>query len=279
VSNLSILLQFFFFLLITTTSYSQKAIITEIRDINPSNKEKYVFPLVTIPSNNTSTKKINKIMQEEVLYLDSTGYKKSIFEVAWDRENVNSPGWTYYNFEYKVLSNTDHYVCLRISFVGGKHAQQSTLYYLFDNTSGENVQFVNILNSEGQKWLISEMVNTQKKRIQKLLPSLEDSLKLPPNPLYQYDSLSKEDINKEIQMYKSCLESKLATYLSDSDSIEYIALYIKEEMLIAEGIACADSWNSQRLDELGDCLYSIPLKRISQFLTPYGKKLLLSMSK
>jgi hypothetical protein len=268
-------------LFITTVSYSQKAIITEIKDTNPISKEKYVFPFVTIPGNKPSTTKINKLLQDEALQIDSSGYKKSIFENIWERENLTGgfDGWTYTDFEYTILSNTDHYVCLSISFVGGKHVQQSTLYFLFDNRTGENVQFVNILNSDGQKWLISEMVNTQKKRIQKLLPSLEDSLKLPSNPLYQYDSLRREDINDEYHMYISCLEKKLALFLSDSDSFEYLTLYIKDEILIAEGIGCANSWNGQRLDELGDLKFSIPIKEISQYLTPYGKKLFLSMPK
>lgn len=280
VSKLSFLFQIICFLFITTVSYSQKAIITEIVDTNPISKEKYVFPFVTIPGNKPSTTKINKLLQDEALQIDSSGYKKSIFENIWERENLTGgfDGWTYTDFEYTILSNTDHYVCLSISFVGGKHVQQSTLYFLFDNRTGENVQFVNILNSDGQKWLVNEMVKNKRNQIQKLLPSLEDSLKLQPNPLNKYDSLSREDIIEEIQMYKSCLEEKLASYLSECDSFDYFTLYIKDEIFYAEGIGCANSWNQQRLDEIGENKFSIHLKEFAQYLTPYGKKLLLSKS-
>ncbi len=276
--KLSIFLQSICFLFIITTSYSQKAIIKEIRETHPIYKVKNVFPVVTIPSNISSTKKINKVLQEDALYIDSTGYKKSIFEVVWDKENENSPGWVYYDFKYTVLSNTDHYLDLVISFEGGKHAQQSNLYYLFDNNTGENVLFAKVLTSEGKKWLVNEMVKNKRNQIQKLHPSLKDSLKLQPNPLNKYDSLSRKDIIEEIQMYKSCLEEKLASYLSDSDSFDYFTLYIKDEILYAEGIGCANNWNQQRLDEIGENKFSKHLKEIAHYLTPYGKKLLLSKS-
>ena len=274
-SKLSFLLQTICFLFITTSSYSQKAIIKEIIETNPIRKEQNVFPLVTILGNNTATKKINKTLQEDLLYLDSTGYKKSIFEIAWDRENENNPGWEYTDFEYKVYSNTAHHLCLSVSFVGGKHVETQTVNYLFDNSTGENIELSKILTPDGQKWLLNQLVSTQKKRIQQLLPILEDSLKRPPNPLYQYDSLSREDFKEEIQLYKSCLEDYLKSYFSDGNSVEYLTFYIEEEMLIAEGFACGN----RGFDELGEVKFSRPLKAISQYLTATGKKLLLALEK
>ncbi len=249
--------------------------IKEIIETNSRKKAKSVFPIVTIPANISSSKKINSVLQEEALDIDTTGYEKSIFEVAWNKDHKNSSGWEYNYFDYEVLSNTDRYLDLVISFAGGKHEQTQALYFLFENRTGKKIELANLITSEGKKWLLNQLVSTQKKRIQKLLPTLEDSLKWPPNPLYQYDSLSREDFKEEIQMYKSCLEDKLVSYLSDRDIFEYLTLYIKDEMLITEGCACGN----RGFDELGEVKFSRPLKAISQYLTATGKKLLLALEK
>lgn len=279
VSKLSFLLQTICFLFITTSSYSQKAIITEIKDTNPISKEKYVFPFVTIPGNKSSTKNINKLLQDEALQIDSSGYKKSIFENIWERENLTGgfDGWTYTDFEYKVLSNTDHYVSLSISFIGGRHPYLSTIYFLFDNRNGENIKFNKILTPEGQKWLVNTLVRSQKLRIENYLPSLDDSLKLPRNSLNPNDSTNREYFQEQFELYKRCLEETMSLF--EAFGIEDLLLYVKEGKLRIDKFGCGRSWNDIRLDELGDYKFSIPITEIPQYLTPYGKKLLMSHSK
>ena len=276
-SKLSIFLQSICFLFITTISYSQKAIIKEIIETNPIRKEQNVFPLVTIPRNNTATKKINKTLQEDLLYLDSTGYKKSIFEIAWDRENENNPGWEYTDFKYKMYSNTAHYFCLSVSFVGGKHLETQTEYFLFDNSIGENIKLSKILTSDGQKWLVKSMTKAQRERVKKFLPSLEDSLKKYINYKNEMDSLNNEYYQESYDLYKRCFEETISEF--NTDYIDYLVFYIQDNKLFAEGFSCATNNNRQPFDELGEYKFSIYLTELSQYLTPVGKKLFLASTR
>ncbi|MEQ1624456.1 MAG: hypothetical protein ABL870_07185 [Sediminibacterium sp.] len=145
-----LLLQCFGILLLPFSGKTQKAIITEIKEIHPIRKEINVFPIIQIPGNKKVSFLMNQKMREEALYLDSTGFKKSIFEVAWYGDDDKNPYWEYDDFEYEIFSNTARFINLSISFVGGKHSQFQTLYFLFDTKTGEDISFKKILNSEGK---------------------------------------------------------------------------------------------------------------------------------
>ncbi len=266
------------FLLFTTSiSFSQIANIKEIKEVNPIRKERNIFPLVTIPGNTLATKRINKTLQEDLLYLDSTGYKKSIFEIVWDRENKNNPGWEYTDFEYKLYSSTAHYFCLSVSFVGGKHVETQTEYFLFDNSTGENIKLSKFLTTDGKKWLVKSMINGQRERVKKFLPSLGDSLKKYINPKNEIDSLNSEYYQETYDLYKRCIEETISEF--DTDYIDYMVFYIQDNTLFAEGFSCATTWNGQRLDELGEYKFSMHLTELFQYFTPVGKKLFLASAR
>jgi hypothetical protein len=274
-----LLLQCFCILLLPFFGKTQKAIITEIKEMHPLKKEINVFPVIQIPGNKKVSFLINQKLREEALYLDSTGFKKSIFEIAWFRDDSNNPYWEYDDFEYEVFSNTARFLNLSILFSGGKHCQSQTLYFLFDTKTGEDISFKKILNSEGQKWLIQKMVELQKQRIRKILPALRDSIQLPPNPKNPYDSLSKDDFQREYEMYERCLTSSLPSYLTYPDALDYFEIYLKDNILNVKGCACAGNWNTQRLDELGDAKFQLPVKEIEHFLTEMGRRLMLGVEK
>jgi hypothetical protein len=253
---------------------AQKAIITKISSVNPNTKEKEFFPVIKIPGNKIATKKINKLIREEALYLDSTGFKKNIFEVAWDRNNPNNPSWEYDSFDFKVYSNKENYTCLQISFVGGKHAQMQEIFYFFDNANGNKISYEQLIDSPGQKWLVDTMTIIGKRRIEKLMPSLLDSLKVPFIPKDDEDSLQGSDFQKEYEMYKACLE-----YDHVPSDFEYLSMFVNDNFLFVTGFGCAENWHELRLDELGDVRISININSIDRFLTPYGRKLLLGSKK
>ncbi|MBX9734921.1 MAG: hypothetical protein K2X37_12740 [Chitinophagaceae bacterium] len=267
----------FLFAQLYLPAFSQQAIITRIKAVNPATKEKEFFPLIQIPGNKTATKKINKLIREENLYLDSTVFKKSIFEAAWNKDNLNNPGWEYDSFNYTVFSNTDKYICLLISFVGGKQLLTQEAYYLFDNVSGDKVNYKQVINIEGQSWIVDTMASIQKRRVEKLLPALLDSLKIPFVPKDAEDSIEGNYFQKEYDMYKACIESKIPSY--SSDNIEYLDMYIKNDTLFAKGLSCLWSPYSLAYDELGEVEFSISIKSIDKLLTPYGRKLLLVLKK
>ena len=276
-SRMKYYIQTGFLLFATTVSFSQIAIIKEIKEVNPIRKEQNVFPLVTIPGNISATRRINKTLQEDLLYSDSAGFKKSIFEIVWDRENKNNPGWEYTDFEYKLYSNTSHYSCLSVSFVGGKHLQTQTEYFLFDHSTGKNIKLSKILTSDGQKWLVKSMANAQRNRFKKLLPSLEDSIKKYINPKNEMNKSNGEYYQDAYDLYKQCIAEPIREF--DSEYIDDLTFYIQNNKLFVEGFGCAHSWNGQRLDVLGDFKFSARLTELSQYLTPVGKKLFLSITR
>ena len=247
--------------------------------MHPLKKEINVFPVIQIPGNKKVSFLINQKLREEALYLDSTGFKKSIFEIAWFRDDNNNPYWEYDDFEYEVFSNTARFLNLSILFSGGKHGQSQTLYFLFDTKTGENISFNKVLNSEGQKWLIQKMVELQKQRIRKILPALRDSIQLPPNPKNLYDSLSKDDFQREYEMYERCLTSSLPSYLTDPDALDYFEIYLKDNILNVKGCACAGNWHQMRIDNLSDATLKLPVKEIERFLTEKGRRLIFGVEK
>lgn len=150
VSGLPKLFKVIGLLFITSVGLSQKAIITETKNTNPVSKEKYVFPIITIPGRPASTSKINAILQDELLEIDSTGFKRSIFENVWRDPDARSGHWVFTDFSYEILSNANSYTSLSISFTGGKHDQNQTLYFLFDNSGGNKVAFKELLTPAGR---------------------------------------------------------------------------------------------------------------------------------
>lgn len=273
-----LLVQCFCILLLPFFGKTQKAIITEIKEMHPLKKEINVFPVIQIPGNKKVSFLINQKLREEALYLDSTGFKKSIFEIAWFRDDNNNPYWEYDDFGYELFSNTDNFINISILFSGGKHGQSQTLYFLFDTKTGEDISFNRILTKQGQEWLSAKMVALQKKRIQQFLPELKDSIQMA-RTLHSKDTSYIEDFQSEYDIYESCLTSSLPSYLTDPDALDYFEIYIKDNFLNVKGCACAGNWNSQRLDELGDAKLQLPVKVIEQFLTEMGRRLILGVEK
>jgi hypothetical protein len=273
-----LLLQCFCILLLPFFGKTQKAIITEIKEMHPLKKEINVFPVIQIPGNKKVSFLINQKLREEALYLDSTGFKKSIFEIAWFRDDNKNPYWEYDDFGYELFSNTDNFINLSILFSGGKHSQSQTLYFLFDTKTGEDISFKRILTKQGQEWLAAKMVALQKKRIQQFLPELKDSIQMA-RTLHGKDSSYTEDFQSEYDMYESCLTSSLPSYLTDPDALDYFEIYLKDNFLNVKGCACAGNWHQMRIDNLSDATLKLPIKEINKFLTEKGRKLILGDEK
>ncbi len=246
---------------------TQKVIIKEIRDTSPFTKDKYVFPLIVIAGNKTAEDKINSQMQDEILGVGKEGIKQSIFEHVWKELNSeNDMGWNFHEFSYKIYSNTNRYLCLSITYVGGKHEQTQVVKYLFDIATGNKIELKQLLNSEGNSWLAGTMSAERNKKIRKELAELKDRMQ---QHQTTKDSLMKEDDEKAIQLFKACLERKPA----DID-IEDFDFYIKDAKLFIEGGDCASSWGQERLVG-GEYKFSKYIGELQQYLSAYGKKLLL----
>lgn len=123
---------------------------------------------------------------------------------------------------------------------------------------------------------MNKMVNEQQRRIRKLLPALQDSLSKRSNRQNRSDADDSNDLRNKYQMYLKCLNTKMPSYLSDVDSLDDFTFFIKVGLLYAEGCGCAENWNDQRLDDLGDYKFTEAATDIVQYLSPLGKRLLLS---
>ncbi|MDB5210947.1 MAG: hypothetical protein JWQ30_1774, partial [Sediminibacterium sp.] len=166
----------FIFVFSAQTIFAQKAIIKEISEISPFSKMKYVFPQIIIPGNKTAENKINKKLQEDILDMGPPGYQKSIFEDIWELEGESDGRWVFINFSYEIFSSTDQYLCLSISFTGGKYDQDQTYMFVFDTFTGEVVELKKLLNPKGKKWLIEAISVGRTKRVIKEMTVLKDSM-------------------------------------------------------------------------------------------------------
>ncbi len=262
--------------LLAQTALTQKAVIKEISDISPVKKAKYVFPSIIIPSNKHAEDKINKKLQEEVLNLDSTGYKHSIFEEVWEqKEDEESDGrWVYTDFSYKIYSNSGHYLCLSIEFVGGKHAETQTKQYLFDTFTGEQVKLAQLLNTQGKEWLNKISVTGRNKLVRKGIVEQQDSLQ---QHRTRKDNEAIKDDERVLELYKDCLETD---FLSDDEPFEYFYFYLQNNRMYITSPPCSDGWNILRMIGYDvNYAFSKQVNEIRQYLSPYGKKLLLAPAK
>lgn len=256
------------FLLFTHAVFAQKAIIKEVSEIAPYSKKKYVFPLINIPGNKKAENKINKRLQEETLNLDSSGYKKSIFELVWEVPDPNDSRWVFTNYSYKIYSNTDQYLCLSISFMGGKYMQDQMYTFVFDTFTGEEIKLEKILNPKGKKWLIEAISAGRTNRVRKQMAVLKDSMQ---SHRLHHNTQEEDDDAEALRLYKSCLEKDPVS----DETLEYYELMLTDDRFFVTGSPCSDGRNAIRLIGLLNYKIARRIKDIEQFLSPYGKKLLL----
>ena len=264
----------FFVLLAPFFSFSQKAIIREIRAMNPVDKEKYIFPEIIIPGNTASTHKINKKLRMDLLWEDESETPKNIFKNIWQtNDTLHTPVWVFTDFAYTLFSNATHFTCLSVSCVGGRYNQTNVYNFFFDNTTGGQVKLDTLLTEKGRSKLLDMMWNGQQMRIKKELASRTDSLK-------HYRSAAFIKAHKDYQEYIDDEETAIAKdkdclQKSKSSNFEYYEFYVKKGLLFLEGEGCSTSRNDERIGVLGNYKFSIPVKSLQKDLSAYGKKLLL----
>ncbi len=242
---------------------SQRAVIKEITDINPISKEKYVFPSVIIPNNDSSSQKINNKMRSAVLDIGG-GWSKSIFENVW-KTNEDDGHWVYTDFSYTVLDNTNNLLSMSISFDGGKHNFTSTYYFVFDNKTGDKINIKDLFTNEGQNVLVDTLSQRKTLAIQNEIKQLQDSLQK-----HQILNSNEQQMDKdEIELYQSCLDRDLLT------EIEYLDFYIEKGVLFIKIEGCASGYN-RNLDELGDFSFSFKMRDLLPYLSKYGRKVLVN---
>lgn len=259
----------FLFVFYTHDILAQKAIIKEVIEIAPVSKEKYIFPVISIPGNVKAADKINKQMQADPLAMGDGGYKESIFEHIWIKANgENDFGWVFHDFSYKVYSSTDHYLCLSISFEGGKYEQDQTFTFLFDTFTGDQIKLQKLLNPKGKKWLIDAISGGRIRRVRREMAILKDSIQ---KRELRHSVEDEDDDEEALRLCKSCLEKDPVS----DETLEYYELILSDDRFFVTGSPCSDGRNAMRLIGLLNYKIMRRIKDIEQFLSPYGKKLLL----
>jgi len=244
--------------------YCQKAVIKEIKETNPISKEKYVFPLIVIPGNESSAKKMNDIIRDEVLEIGEDGFKKSLFENVWETGATRDSDfhWVLTDFAYEVLTSTNELLCLSIEYTGGKHGFTSTYYFMFANKTGERIKLENLFTATGGKILVDTITGMKREAIRKEIKDVQDSLRV---------HTAKHDAEKErdeevMELFKRCLDDDPLT------ALEYLDFYVKNNTLYIKVEQC-ESGSQRALDDLGDFLYSFRLQKLRPLLSPYAKQL------
>lgn len=250
------------FVLLAQSVFAQKAIIKEIREIAPYSKKQYVFPLINIPGNKKAENKINKKLQQAALNLDTSGYKKSIFEEVWEVPDPNDSRWVFTDYSYKIY-NTSRCLCLSISFVGGKHREYQTRTFFFDTFTGEQVMLEKFLNNAGKKWLVETITTGRDKKVRKELAIVKDSIR---KHRHIQNAEIEDDDEGALRLFTDCL--------GRTDAIADYIFYLHDDRLFIEGTPCNDGWNALRLGGGVHYAFSRRITDIQPYLSTYGKQLL-----
>jgi hypothetical protein len=257
------ILLFLFFSGAFFTARSQ-ALITQIKEVNPFNGSVYIFPNVTVRGNAKATQNINRYLQKELLDTEGKPPKRSIFENVWQSKE-RSTG-TLSDIEYKIISNNAQFISLSISAEGcGAYCEFFTMHFAFDLQTGARVSAKQLFTAQGIK-MIADSMHTQTVRLlDEQIRMAEDSLR---KPSVQNNTEDKSHFTAVKELYQNC-------YWRDAvhDLIDIDFSVTKKEIVFFIG-RCSNHAD-RAIDELYEMSFAFPIARLKNYLTAYGKKMLL----
>lgn len=243
-------------LLCANTLFSQTPHVI-IKDIKPAYEDNK-FPEVSCPANPKVSEKINTFLQLEYLEHVPGVFKKHPFEnVCYvpdaSRNHVSFYEWDRLKSPKSVLS---------ISINGeatGAYPEGFTNYHNFDLETGEPIYLQSLLTKVGQAQLLKKLNQKVKKTIQDFLKE---------NNVKTNDKEEQERISEQQRIYKECLGEV------DGNSLESYDFSPGRDSITFIRYRCSNHAN-RALDDLDKYYISYPYGQVKQYLSSYGKKVLL----
>ncbi len=241
----------------TNQADSQGLIIDTLCQINEIDNQMYIFPIIHCEHSNISNK-INSHLQRD--FLDNSNISNpNIFQSVWS----STEGETAFLSNIEIDSYIIHekYLSIQISALGcGAYCERFYTVYNFDMTTGEAIKSASLFTQNG---LITITAEINKMRTQMIREHMTTLSQYKPNIT---DSSEAQHYEGALSMYDSCNTKINLEYAKFGLNLKNVKITIERCSNHAE----------RALDELGEYVYVYELSEIEEYLSPYGKKLLLN---
>jgi hypothetical protein len=248
----------FICLFIASTSFGQSYRVEEIEQVNPFDSTEYIFPKIVVPENSVVTKKINDILRIDFLEATTETPENHIFDSIWA---IKDRFWSLNYIDYKIEPNTNSIVSLSIS--GERcyaYCEENTIDYTFDVKTGERLALDELFIKTGLTLLIDSINISKIKLITEKLLEIKDTIT-------HEKFVDEENYYKDMfEMYSECLENKI--------QLEYIHGFLISGNKITITTDRCSSHVNRNIDELWDFKFTFNLEDWNNFLTTYGKTLI-----
>ena len=252
------ILFFFISFFMTVYSFSQFYSVEEIHQVNPYDSIEYIFPKIVVSENSIVTKKINDILRIDFLEATTETPENHIFDSIWA---VKDRFWSLNYIDDKMEPNTNSIVSLSIS--GERcyaYCEENISDYTFDVKTGERLALDELFIKTGLTLLIDSINLSKIKLITEKLIEIKDTIT-------HEKFVDEENYYKDMfEMYTECLENKI--------QLEYIHGFLISGNKITITTDRCSSHVNRNIDELWDFKFTFDLEDWNNFLTTYGKTLI-----
>ena len=239
----------------------QEYAIETMKNTNPGDPaDVYTFPILTGGNENICSRINDYIVQDQGLIPFEDAHI-SIFENVWSTEDRPVASLNYFDFKVELLTHTLYSVSISAEFCGA-YCEGYTNTYTFDLSSGSVVPLDTLFSSEGKIRLLQKLNGNKSQRLSKKIEEL--------NILLTSDTLQapmKDTYDQMLEMYEICLESP-------SPSLAYFRFIPSKHHITIIGERCSAHYNRD-IDELWEFIHDIELDRWNDYLSEYGRGLLL----
>jgi hypothetical protein len=234
--------------------------IREIKRTSPFTKEKYVFPVVVIPSNKAMATKINDELRRTVLDVADGVAENQIFNEVWGGKDFSA---SITMLSYEIERNSKGILSMKIEGDGcGAYCKGFEYDFLFNTQTGNLCHLDSLFTPGGLKKLNDSMNLLRGYAIKKQIKLANDSLRKAKD---NSDSDDEQYFSEMVEMYTECLARDAIT-ISDF-------LLLRDKPVIKVYMNRCSAHYNRNVDELWMFETLIDLKRWYEHLSDFGKKL------
>jgi len=242
--------------------HAQTYSIEPIKQNNPNfPQHQYQFPILT-KGNKAITQAINNHLTSNFLEIEFGKQKESIFENIWATVSNNVPMLN--DITFKVLTLNDKLYAVTLSAEGcGAYCEYFSQSFAFDLSTGEAINNDLLFSDKGKAAFIELLITRRAKKIITFIDNISDTL--------SQKNLNDEDrayYQEMKELYEECVEEAHIT------SLKYQEIRLNNKNIIVVIDRCSAHYN-QNLDELGNFELDFIADDIREWLSEYGRKMLL----
>lgn len=243
--------------------FGQNLEIEPIIEKNPNfENHHYEFPLLK-GKNEAITHSINNYLTSNFLDIQWGSQKESIFENVWATPSNSIPMLN--DLSYKIHTLNDKIYALTLSAEGcGAYCEYFNQSFTFDIQTGKVIHQDTLFTEKGKAALLELLKTRKSKKILKWIDNLSDTL--------AQKTLSDEeraDYKYAIELYQECVSNV------EFHSLRYLDIRITATNFTIYSSPCFSHVN-RALDELGTFKFDFITEEIKEWLSDYGRSVLLS---